>query len=365
MSPFRFVSAGVCATFLLTSAATAQLQDEAPPDAEALRGQIEALAQARKQRKFAYFQKAMGEVSAVIRNPGMAGNYIIDCMRNVQYEGKNGGNADFADWKKKNRNLLSDHDFEEAAKLHLRYLAITLKRAMSDSAESVQQDLWDYLGALGQEKSLLADVVKDRQKLKFSIFDPKEQKITGEMIGDMQNMQLASATNVRGYVQDLLNGGVNSGLAAQSLKLNGHLEGIPNWEWSAGNVSGILDQDIRTFLREKKDQRLISTWDYEISFRGEVVALKKDEEEKEKYWRMDVPRLLRKKADDVELLGFPNRALSMRLDLVKKYPEHPDFETWAGKVEEQVKAMEKSAPEASPAPASSDKPGAVEFTPAS
>lgn len=334
---------GLLLSLMVLPEAKAQVQDDVVLDADVLRGQIEALAQSRKARKLAYLKKVRETVSNAVRLPGAAGNFVIDCMKTVQYEGKDGGNAEFAEWKKQNRNLFSNRDFEQAADLHLRYLAITLKRALTDSPEAVQQDVWDYLAALDQAKELVAGIVRDRQKLKFNIYDPKEQKITGEIVGDIQNMQLASATNTRGYVQDLLNGGVNAGLAAQSLKLTGHLDGISNWEWVPGNFSGILDQDIRSFLREKKDPRLISTWDYEIAFLGGIIALKKDEREQEKFQRIDQPRLLWKKAADIELLGYPNRALAVRLDLVKRYPEHPDFEGWTSKVEAQLKALEKAA----------------------
>jgi hypothetical protein len=298
-------------------------------DADKLAESISTLAELRTEKKNAFLAAMRQRLAKPINEPGSAGNFIIDCIREVRFEGKPDAIALFAVWKKENRALLSDHDFETAANLHLRYLAMTLRRAMVDSNEPMQEEVWQYLAKLDQSQELLAEVEPNPRQVRFRLYDQNQQTVVNEMVGEMEDVRLANAMNVRTYVRELINGDVTAGLAAQAMKLGGHIGTIAKWERDPGNFSGIMEQNIRTYLREKKDPRITATWDYEIKYLSSVAALPKNIKTVEKFWKEDYPRLIWRKSQDVKLVGMPNRALLMQMDLARQFADHADFDTWA------------------------------------
>ena len=320
--------------------------DVAPLDAKTLESQLESFAATRDKQKKAFYENARTQLNKTALQSGSAGNFVLGCMRQVRFGNVKGGNAEGADWKKNNIKLYSDRDIERAAALNLRYLAMTLKRAEWDSSEPVQQETWDYLAELYKSPDLVADVKKDPRQVKFSVYDEKEGKVVSEMVGNMQGTEARMPDNPRGYVEQLLNNSVASGWVAQVMELSGHLDNLDSWEMSPGNFSGILDKDIRAFLRKKKDPRLISTWDYEISFLSLVANMNPDRKVQAKFAEVDKPRLLWKQATDANLVGMPNRALQMQLALAKNYPAHPDFESWTKEILAKLDALKKAAPDA-------------------
>lgn len=325
------------------SKAQSKITDDAAPDAATLDVQMAGLAKMREQKKTQYFLQMRDEIGNAISSPGAAGNYVLDCMRKVRFEGHQGANVEFSDWKKKNIGLYSDHDFEQAASLHLRYLALTLKRATLDSAEPVMQEAWDYLGLLNKSQELIVGHLRDPAQVKIQVYDEKKHEVTGEMVAQIEDVRLANAANTRAYIEEMLNGGVNGGLAAQALKLDKILQGIPEWEMAPGNFSGIMEQDIRSVLRKKKDPRLVATWDDEIAYLGALTKLKKDEQAETSFEKETYPRLRWKQAKDVELIGMPNRALTMRIDLAKQFPQHPDFDQWTSEITSDLEKRKAAA----------------------
>jgi len=339
-------SAGCLASVLLVPVvafAQSKITDDAAPDAATLDVQMAALAKMREQKKMQYFLRMRDEIGDAISSPGAAGNYVLDCMRKVRFEGHPGGNVEFSEWKKKNIGLYSDHDFEQAANLHLRYLALTLKRATLDSAEPVMQETWDYLGLLKKSQDVIVGHLRDPAQVKIQVYDEKKREVTGEMIAQIDDIKLANAANTRAYIEELLNGSVNGGLAAQALKLDKLLQGISEWEMVPGNFSGIMEQDIRSVLRKTKDPRLVATWDDEIAYLNALTKLKKDEQAESEFEKETYPRLRWKQANDVELVGMPNRALTMRIGLAKQFPEHPDFEQWTSEISSDLKKRKAAA----------------------
>jgi len=364
----KFSLGGLTTILLLpvTAFAQSKITDDAAPDAAALDVQIAALATTRAQKKAQYFLQMREEIRQTLSSPGAAGNYVLDCMRKVRFEGHQGGNVEFSEWKKKNIGLYSDHDFEQAANLHLRYLALTLKRATLDSAEPVLQETWDYLGLLNKAQDLIVGHLRDQGQVKIQVYDEKNHKVTGQMIAEIDDLKLANAANTRAYIEELLNGSVSGGLAAQALKLDKLLPGVSEWEMVPGNFSGIMEQDIRSVLRKKKDPQLVATWDDEIAYLSALTKLKKDDQAEEEFEKETYPRLRWKQAQDVELIGMPNRALTMRIGLAKQFPQHPDFDQWTTEISsdlEKRKAAARAEKSAAKEPAASNA-GAPAPTPA-
>jgi hypothetical protein len=340
----KFPVGCLMSVLLFSAAAFAEqkVADDAPPDAAALDVQMASLAKIREQKKTQYFLQTRDEIERAVSSSGAAGNYVLDCMRRVRFEGHKGGNVEFSDWKKKNIGLYSDHDFERAANLHLRYLALTLKRATLESVKPVMQEVWEYLDLLSKSQDLIVGNLRNPEQVKISVYDEKSHEVSGEIVGQINDIRLANAQNTRGFVEELLNGSVTGGLAAQALKLNQLLQGIPDWEMVPGNFSGILERDIRTELRKEKDPRLVATWDYEIAYLGGLAKLKKDEQVEKEFETETYPRLRWKQAKDVELIGMPNRALTMRIAVAKQFPQHPDFDQWTAEISTELQKRKEA-----------------------
>jgi len=345
----------------------ASVKDDPALDAAAAAQQIEALARGREQWKNQFLEGMREQLLHTVQNSGASGNFVIDCYRKVQFEGRSGGGNDFSKWKKDNPDIGSNRDVEKAARFHLWYLAITAKRAMSKDAGPVQQDLKDYLDMMTKEQELLVDRVREPDKIKLKVFDPKEQKFSGEIIGNIQGFQDPAAVqreqrlaNLQSFVQNLLNDSVDQGWVGRALNVNACLGGIPDWTMTPGDFSAILEQDVRSYLRENKDPRLPATWDYEIAYLGSAAKLKKDSKFLTEFNQLTLPRLLWKKAQDMEKIGMPNRALNLEISLVQQYPKHPDFVQWAGVVEAALKKQTGAAAGAAKKESPTPQPSSVQ-----
>jgi hypothetical protein len=322
MVPLRFVL--LCSALSLPLGSFAQssspaVTDDPALDAKAMTQQIEALAQARAQRKNQFLAEVREKVVHASQSPGAAGNFVIDCYRQVDFAGRSGGGNEFSKWKKDHPDVGSSQDVELACNLHLRYLAITLKRAMADSAEPVLPEVWGYLDALMKSQDALA-------------------RIGTSGVGGP-----GPRPNAQGFAQTMLGTGVDQGWPARALGVGKYLSGISDWSLMPADFTQILEKDIRVSLRKKSDPRLISTWDYEIAYLGDG-AKRQGEKAVANFNEVTMPRLLWKKAEDMEKIGMPNRALNLKINIVKQHPEHPDFEQWVDGIETTLKGGQSTAP---------------------
>lgn len=351
--PGRILLLGLFAAPVL---AFSQQSSDAPPvDVHAALQQLENLQSGRDNSKKAFLAQIRDKIEQPLSGNGSPSGFVIDCIRKVQFEGKPGGLNDFTQWRKDNGGLSSDHPFKVACDLHLRYLALTLQRAIIGSTEPLENDVFTYLQALDKAQDVLAKVRHEPGQVQFNVYDPKQQKVVGQMLGNIQSLQPNTALrNYQGYVDEMINSSVDSGLVAQAYNLTGQLGDLDGWAMTPGDFSSIIESDLRVPLRKKKDPRLLDTWDLEIEYLGSIARLKGDKTEEEKFEKLTYPRLLWKKAQDAQIIGMPNRALSMMMSVAEKYPAHPDFNSWTSAIRSSLlkAAAGIGAPAPSQAPAS-------------
>jgi hypothetical protein len=340
----RVLFAGVV---ILSPVLAAPMQDDAPLDSKALAASLEAMTKAREVQKNSFLDGARQKLANAMG--GGAGDYVLACLKETHFGNKSISQA-YSDWKKNNREFFSSQEFERAARLHMRYLALTLKRASVEDAGAVLSEMRDYLGELQQCKDLIGRYPPTANQ--------QGAGGQGRNRGGGQNNNNNNDNQGPRFddcMRQLLNGSVGDGVVAQALGLNGQLSDIPDWELSPSNLSGILEKSVRPYLRDKKDPKLLETWDIEITFRGEAVQSTNDQGRIETFQRQEKPKLLWSKANDCELLGLPNRALKERIAIIKAYPDNPDFDTWADEVMQDLNSSKAAATGA----------GATETTPAS
>jgi hypothetical protein len=341
--PSRTLLFGLLAAPLL---AYSQASDAPPVDIHAVLQQLNNLQYGHDSSKKAYLAQVREKIEQPLSGNGSPSGFVIECIRKVQFEGRPGGLNDFTQWRKNNNDLSSDHSFKVACDLHLRYLALTLQRAIVGSPEPLENDVWTYLQTLNKAQDVLARVRREG--------------------GNTQPSKSNSAPkDAQGYADEMINSSVEGGLVGQAYNLTGQLGDLDSWSMSPGDFSGIIEGDLRAPLRKKKDPRLLDTWDFEIEYLGSLVKAKGDKAQVEDFEKITYPRLLWKKAQDAQLIGMPNRALSMMMSLVQKYPSHPDFNAWTSAIRDiLLKASAGTgAPSPSQAPASG-MPGSPSATPA-
>ncbi|MGH8047030.1 MAG: hypothetical protein ACREKL_07265 [Chthoniobacterales bacterium] len=347
----RVLFAGV---MILSPALAAPMQDDAPLDSKALAASLEAMTKAREAQKKSYLEGARQKLA---QHMGGAGDYVLACMKEIVF-GNKSISQEYSDWKKSHRDFFSSQDFERAAGLHLRYLALTLKRATVDDEGAVLPEIRDYVGALEQCKDLVGKYQGDGKQQGGGGQGPQGRNRWGGQNND--NNQGNQGPNFDDSMRQVLNGPVGEGWVAVVLGLNGQLSDIENWEFSPSNLGGILEKNVRPYLREKKDPKLIETWDMEIAFQSAVAQATKDERKIDTFQRQEMPKLLWNKAKDYEVLGLPNRALKERIAIIKAYPDNPDFDAWTKEVMQQLNSSKAAAtgdgatetPASTPAPPS-------------
>jgi len=101
-------------------------------------------------------------------------------------------------------------------------------------------------------------------------------------------------------------------------------------------------------LRTERDQRVIEYWDARIKRESEVASKSKLDFDRDKFNTDRMPTLLWKRASDMAIIGFKNRAATDMFNLIRKYPSHPEVTQWMSKLEEMLSPV---APAAAPATA--------------
>ncbi|MFV0415734.1 MAG: hypothetical protein ACK5NG_05140 [Chthoniobacterales bacterium] len=269
------------------------LLSAATPDQ--IRKQLEELLANRSRQKEQAQLLAIKEISQAAENSGMALNMYEDSIKLTQFEGKSGQLQDMVDWKKKNVDWLKSRAFSDALKLHLRYLALTLQRTGSDKPENFIKPSQAYLMSL--------------QEAKDGNLSKKKKPPT-------------QATK-------LLAGSIVNSPFVRLKRLEPFLVNLPkDWALNPGDAEGILEKNIRPFMRNKKDSALIKTWDWQINYEANEAEGSELDITVKEFNTTRKPELEAARAKDIQLLGNNDAALQELMRLLKNYPAHPNFEAW-------------------------------------
>lgn len=224
----------------------------------------------------------------------------------TQYQGVSNASQRFYEWKRRNTELLRSPQLQKAVEFHIRYLLLSLDYAQREDPSS---DLADKSYAYANE---LAEVLSSKE-----------------------------FANAPGPAIALLQQPVAAGMFAKWLSISDWLPKSGDWEASAGNLDGILEKNVRTPWRKKKDPRLTDTWDLQIAFhsaraqRGNLDILADLNN------TIGAPRYLFGRARERAILGERDRAVMEILQLAKKHPHHPDFPQWAAELRNMLTPPKK------------------------
>ncbi len=287
-------------------------EDISAPNAEKLLGEIALMESKQKETKAQEKKAVLGEVQAAAMNGVAAANFYEKAVEEVQFKGKKDKAAAFIEWKKANGDLMRSKEMQTALLLHLRYLTMALQRKGMEKPETMIPAVLSYVNDLVGDDKLFAD-----QKQKSA-----EQKA-------------------------LLDQPLGQSLFAQWLKLGQWLPEDKIWESKPGDVAGILEKNVRPLLREKKDPMLLQTWDLQLKIEAGRITEGRSELQIDKFNKTTSPTLQFKQAQDMALIGEPNRAAVKMVAVLREYPLHPDFANWLAAVRGLLKtpAADQTSPQ--------------------
>ncbi len=311
MKLLRFL--GLFGIVVVVSVADVSAQDAPPPNVDAILKEIEALEQKQLQGKNAQQRAIYAQIQAAAASPSAAGNFFSKATEEVNFAGKKDAVQGYIAWKKSHADLLRSREMQTALMLHLRYLMLAMQRKDMEKPETQLPAIMQYV----------KDVIES-DKVFRNASVPMEE------------------------VRGLLDKPLNASVMAQWMRLGEWLPEEKTWEGRPGFVPGILEKNVRSILREKKDPQLVATWDLEMQLVADRITNARGEYKEDEFNQVTRPRLQFKQALDMIVVGQPNRALTQMIALIRTSPAHPDFPTWVAKIRERVKPP---APPASAAPA--------------
>ncbi len=330
MFPLRFLCLSVIAVTAISNA-WSQATPAAPlPNPDVILRELAAIKTNLEQQRQQRLRQTATEVLRVSNSPSDARNLYLSAIKEVEFAGLTGEGGRFTERKKQLDDQMSTPVFREAITLHLKYLALTLDRALTLDQPVKFDQVWAYVRQAAEAR------YKFRQEL-------AQNRLAAELLGR----------------------GVNQSVFEQVYRFGPDLREFPNWEMSPGNVVGILDKQIRPELRKNRDPRLIETWDLQIKFEQGLAVDDGRDMAVRNFEQVRLPALLWNKAQDVYAIGGTSEGMAMMLDIVRKYPTHPDLGPWVESLEAALQPVEVVAPagEAEAAPAPVNEPAAAPAQP--
>ena len=304
----RFVGFAV---FISVSLLRAQQQDASPPNAAAILQELETMEKKQKQGKVSERNAIIAQIQNASMNGPAAVSFYTQAVEDVEFKGRKDKVEAFIAWKKSHADQLRSKEMQTALLLHLKYLLLALQRKDLEKPETQLPAVTAYLNELISCDDLFSDLKQESRSLM--------DKPLGQSV------------------------------FAQWLSLKQWLPDDKIWESRPGDVSGILEKNIRSIMREKKDAQLSGTWDLEMKVEAARVTAGRSDHKADQFNTVTLPQMQFKQAQDMILIGQPNRGLTQILTLARTNPWHPDFAIWVAKIREMVKpASAQTSPQPTP-----------------
>jgi hypothetical protein len=324
----KFPLSPLCAMSLAFASSFLHAQQDAPAvNADSILRDLDMIEQQQKQTIVSARQAAMNQLKAAAASGQAAVSLYTAAVEAVQFDGKANQSAAFSDWKSSKADLLRSHEMQAILQMHLRYLVLSLDRGASDKPELFVAPALAYANDLFNSDSLFFKPDKRNDR------NPSEHERQEQAL----NVQVNTAK------KDLLDKSVADGIFSKWFRLSQWLPKGDDWELTPGDLSGILDKDVRTPMRAQKDARLIETWDMEMKLLADRATSGRLDFVAADFNTVTRPKMMFSRANDMIIVGQKNRGISDIYLIVKTYPQHPDFSKWVARLREVLKKPEPSA----------------------
>jgi len=326
----RFLPAGVFLVVALSRAVSAP-QDAPAVNAEVILRDLDQIEQQQKHAIQSARVTAISEIKAAASNGVAAANLFEKAIEATQFDGIRNKGSSFTDWKSSRADLLRSKEMQTVLLMHLKYLVLSMERKGADQPELFAPPALAYAVELASLDPLF---LKRAESIKEN---------TG------QKDELALQKEVQKMKDELLNKSLTESVFVKWLRLGSWLPAADSWELTPGNISGILEKDVRPSLRKAKNPQLLETWEFEMKVLADRITFGRLEHQAEEFNTVTRPRLQFSRASDMEEIGQKNRAASEIYTMIKTYPQHPDFGKWMQGLREMLKiAGPAPEPEAAP-----------------
>lgn len=246
-------------------------------------------------------QKLQAAIQGGLANGSAGVKLYEDAVRAVSFAGKSQESSEFSNWKKNNAALLRSEQMQSAIRLHLSYLLLGLQQMAND--ESAAKSPAQYLQYAQNLSTFLT--------AKTSAELPKEAR-------------------------SLLNDPVRKGVFYSWLNLSDMLPGDKQWAPTAGGLNEILETNVRTPLRETKDPLILNAWNVQLENLGKQTESSALNIESDNLQKITRPRFIFGRANDKILLGQTNSGQKDILQIIREFPQHPDWAKWVTTLRAQL-----------------------------
>lgn len=230
------------------------------------------------------------QLNAAAASDSTAIEFYQEAVRATQFDGQPREQTQFQDWKKKEKDKLHSRDLQEAARLHLNYLMLTLQYASGVEVKDLLPALINYTKQVSADLSALSD-------------------------------------------QDLMKRALGAGIFVRWFQLEPMIADAKDWEMVPSNVDGIFGKTILPELRRQKDPRVLEYWDLRIQRGANEAQQSMSAFNADSFEQTRKPSLLWHRAQDQLAIGQRNQAIAEMFAIIKKYPAHADCAQWISQLE--------------------------------
>lgn len=321
-------------------------QDGPPVNIQQILRELDQIEATQKQSLLTTKQSTVARLKAASNNAQAAGNLYIEAIEAIQFEGKKNKGGSFANWKDAAADVMRNREAQAVLMLHLKYIVLSIERKMSGKGEDFVQPSLAYAVELYN-----ADTLFMKQSEKSDQFATDKERKVKQSAQEIETMNIVKrAGDLR---KELLDKPITDSVFTKWLRMAAWYPKSDEWEMVPGNVSGILEKNVRPFMRLAKDPKVVETWEFEMKVLADRATGSRLEHQMTEFNTVVRPRLQLGRANDMVEMGQKNRAVSEIYSMIKNYPQHADFSKWVQRLRELAKTMGPAgaATEAAPAEA--------------
>ncbi len=331
-------------------------QDNPSVNIPAILRELDQIEAQQKQTMQSTKQATIAKLEAASNSGPAAASLYLEAIEAIQFEGKKGKGGSFANFKEEAGDAVRSKELQTVLMLHLKYIVLSIERKMSDKPELFAPPSLAYAVELYNADSLFLKQAQKAEELAAI-----REKGIKQSSQDRENMDvLKKAGDLR---KELLDKPITESVFSKWLRLAPWFPKGDDWEMTSGNVTGVLEKNVRPFLRSSKNPQLLDTWDFEMKVLADRATASRLEHQMTEFNTVTRPRLQLGRANDMVEMGQKNRAISEIYSMIKTYPQHPDFPKWVQRLRELAKAADPTAAAPAADTPTTDTPPA-EATPA-
>ena len=277
--------------FLAVTSAFAQ-PDSTPINTDAILKELQQIKETRETSIKSQLSKVIQTVNSAATSSSAAMDLYLQANRMIQFNGQNNENMQYQEWKKKEGEKLKSKGFQEALRLYLVYLSLTLQSSGGVKTTDLLPSLINYTLQVIPE----ADFLEDGH--------------------DLLRRPLDDSVIVRGFGVTLRPAG--------------------DWVMTPGNIDDMYLKIILPVLRERKDASAVEYWNSKIQRESDANASVKRTFDVDQFAKTRKPELLWNRAVEFYLVGQKNRGVAEMLAVIRAYPSHPNAASWVSQLEQYL-----------------------------